>query len=90
MKKVSYIVEIWFPFFRALGDSSVTRLRIRVSSSAFSVMPSGDGDLLGDSVPLRELSGFSRITIGVLIVGALGFSLILCLNGILGVLGGMQ
>ena len=53
-------------------------------------MPSGDGDLLGDSVPLRELSGFSRITIGVLIVGALGFSLILCLNGILGVLGGMQ
>ena len=60
-------------------------------------MPSGDGDLLGDPVPLRELSGFSRIfeegtstIIGVVIVGALGFSSILCLNGILGVLGGMQ
>ena len=92
-----FVVEIWFPFFRALGDSSVTRLRIRVSSGAFSVMPSGDGDLLGDPVPLMELSGFSSIseeetstTIGVVIVGALGLSSILRLNGILGVLGGMQ
>ena len=34
--------------------------RVRVSWSVFSVVPSGDGDLLGDPVPLREPSGLVR------------------------------